>query len=116
MLARFKNACQCGTPKCNFHLPGMEKPESSADGASAMDLEDRDPNSLNQHLQHIWCVAPCLRVWKITCAATRSFFTAFVQAIVRPVADAVGYLFNNIRVLNQKLPDGPEKKDDILIV
>jgi len=31
----------------------MEKPESSAEGESAVELEDRDPNSLNQHLQVI---------------------------------------------------------------
>ncbi|XP_015599019.1 caveolin-3-like isoform X2 [Cephus cinctus] len=154
----------------------MEKPESSMGGGSVVDLEDRDPNNLNQHLQvmwddvigepdgirspecawrlsghcfrlsrgccyvflsvlvaplaalclgftfaclafeHIWCVAPCLRVWKITCAATRNFFTAFAQALVRPCADSIGYLFHNVRVFSQRLPDGPDRKDDILVV
>ncbi|XP_053982514.1 caveolin-3-like [Hylaeus volcanicus] len=155
---------------------GMDKPESSTADESNGDLEDRDPNSLNQHLQvmwddvigepegirspecawrlsghcfrlsrgccyvllsvlvapllalclgftfaclafqHIWCLAPCLRVWKITCAATRNFLTALTQAIVRPFMDSIGYLFHNIRVYNQQLPDGPAHKEDVLVV
>ncbi|CAL7940422.1 unnamed protein product [Xylocopa violacea] len=177
MLSRFKGAFRCPVPKCrNFKFPGMEKPESSNGDESNAELEDRDPNDLNKHLQvmwddvigepegirspecawrlsghcfrlsrgccyiflsvlvapllalcfgftfaclafqHIWCLAPCLRVWKITCAATRNFLSAVTQAIVRPVMDSVGYLFHNIRVFNQKLPDGPAHKDDILVV
>lgn len=164
-------------PNCgNFKLPGMDKPASSVEGESAAELEDRDPNSLNQHLQvmwddvigepegirspecawrlsghcfrlsrgccyillsvlvapvlalclgftfaclsfqHIWCVAPCLRVWKITCAATRNFFAAVTQAVIRPCTDSLGYFFHNIRVLNQRLPDGPDRNDDVLVV
>lgn len=175
MLGRLKNSCS--VPSCaSLKIPGMEKPESSAGGESAADLEDRDPNSLNQHLQvmwddvigepegirspecawrlsghcfrisrgccyiflsvlvapllalllgftfaclafqHIWCVAPCLRVWKITCAATRNFFSALTQAVIRPCTESIGYLCNNIRVRSQKLPDGPDRHDDILVV
>ncbi|XP_046745744.1 caveolin-3-like isoform X1 [Diprion similis] len=159
-----------------FHVAGMEKPDSSMGGGSVIELEDRDPNNLNQHLQvmwddvigepdgirspecawrlsshcfrlsrgccyvflsvlvaplaalclgctfaclafeHIWCIAPCLRVWKITCAATRNFCTATVQAVVRPCTESVGYLFHNVRIMNQRLPDGPDRKDDILII
>lgn len=52
MLARFRNSFRCVMPKCPaIHIPGMEKPESSAGGESAAELEDRDPNNLNQHLQ-----------------------------------------------------------------
>lgn len=52
MLARIRNSFHCGMPKCpTIRIPGMEKPESSAEGESAVELEDRDPNSLNQHLQ-----------------------------------------------------------------
>jgi len=54
MLARIRNSFYCGMPKCpTIRIPGMEKPESSAEGESAVELEDRDPNSLNQHLQVI---------------------------------------------------------------
>ncbi|XP_014478854.1 PREDICTED: caveolin-3-like [Dinoponera quadriceps] len=177
MLARFRNSFRCGVPKCpTLRIPGMEKPESSAEGESGAELEDRDPNSLNQHLQvmwddvigepegirspecawrlsghcfrlsrgccyvllsvlvapllalclgftfaclafqHIWCVAPCLRVWKITCAAMRNFLAAVTQAIIRPVMEAMGYLCHNIRIFNQKLPDGPYQKEDLLVV
>ncbi|XP_031847719.1 caveolin-3 isoform X1 [Nomia melanderi] len=177
MLARIRRAFNCTLPKCgNFKFPGMEKAGSSVADESNADLEDRDPNSLNQHLQvmwddvigepegirspecawrlsghcfrlsrgccyvllsvliapllalcfgftfaclsfqHIWCVAPCLRVWKITFAAMRNFLATVTQAVVRPVMDSLGYMFHNIRVYNQKLPDGPHKKDDLLVV
>ncbi|XP_029164605.1 caveolin-3-like isoform X1 [Nylanderia fulva] len=176
MLARLRNF-RCRVPKCPaIRIPGMEKPESSAGGESVIELEDRDPNSLNQHLQvmwddvigepegirspecawrlsghcfrlsrgccyvllsvlvapllalclgftfaclafqHIWCVAPCLRVWKITCAAMRNFLAAVTHAIVRPVMEAMGYLCHNIRIFNQRLPDGPYHKEDLLVV
>ncbi|XP_015126089.1 caveolin-3 isoform X1 [Diachasma alloeum] len=158
----------------DIECPMMEKPSSSVN--SIVDLEDRDPNGLNEHLQvmwedvigepdgirspecawrlsghcfrlsrgccyiflsiliapivalflgftfaclsfqHIWCIAPCLRVWKISCAATRAFFTGFTHALVRPCTESIGYLFHNVRIHNQKLPDGPQLKDDALIV
>ncbi|XP_012278879.1 caveolin-3-like [Orussus abietinus] len=177
MFSRLKSVFQCTAIKQNFRIPGLEKQENSSIGdGSVGELEDRDPNNLNRHLQtmwsdiigepesirspecawrlsshcfrlsrgccyvflsvlvapvaalclgvtfaclafqQIWCVAPCLRVWKITCAATRDFFSAFTQALVRPCADSIGYLFNNIRVSNQRLPDGPDRKDDILML
>ncbi|XP_011157539.1 caveolin-3 isoform X1 [Solenopsis invicta] len=177
MLARVRNSLLCGMPKCpTIRIPGMEKPESSAGGESAGELEDRDPNSLNQHLQvmwddvigepegirspecawrlsghcfrlsrgccyillsvlvapllallfgfmfaclafqHIWCLAPCLRIWKITCAAMRNFLAAVTQAIIRPLMEGLGYLCYNIRIFNQRLPDGPLQKEDLLIV
>jgi hypothetical protein len=55
-------------------------------------------------------------VWKITCAATRNILAAVTQAIVRPIMEAMGYFCHNIRVFNQKLPDGPYQKDDLLVV
>ncbi|XP_032456149.1 caveolin-3-like isoform X2 [Nasonia vitripennis] len=154
----------------------MEKPESSMGDDSRVDLEDRDPHRLNQHLQviweevvgepdgirspecawrlsghcfrlsrgccyvllsvlvapiialclgltfaclafeHIWCIGPCLRVWRITCSATRNFCTALVQSVVRPCTDSLGYFFYNIRVLNQRLPDANDHKEDVHIV
>ncbi|XP_034943730.1 caveolin-3-like isoform X2 [Chelonus insularis] len=66
--------------------------------------------------QHIWCIAPCLRIWKISCAATRSFFTACTHALVRPCTESLGYMFNNVRIFNQKIPDGQYHKEDALIV
>ncbi|TGZ52093.1 Glutaryl-CoA dehydrogenase [Temnothorax longispinosus] len=55
MLGRFRNSFRCGMPKCpTIRIPGMEKPESSAAAESAEELEDRDPNNLNQHLQVMW--------------------------------------------------------------
>ncbi|KAH0549132.1 caveolin-3-like isoform X1 [Cotesia glomerata] len=160
----------------NRLLPPMEKPGSSIGPESSAELEDRDPNNLNHHLQvqwddvvgepdgvrspecawrlsghcfrlsrgccyiflsiliapilalflgftfaclsfqHIWCIAPCLRVWKISCAATRTFFTAFTHAIVRPCTESLSFFFHNVRIFNQRLPDGPHLKEDALIV
>ncbi|OXU20058.1 hypothetical protein TSAR_014350 [Trichomalopsis sarcophagae] len=234
MRSCVKDAFQCPAIRQNFTISGMEKPESSMGDDSRVDLEDRDPHRLNQHLQviweevvgepdgirspecawrlsghcfrlsrgccyvllsvlvapiialclgltfaclafegyvlqrrdrvpttvlplayayhcrqehtsgvfidacllfrnvhtllsfksanptprfiHIWCIGPCLRVWRITCSATRNFCTALVQSVVRPCTDSLGYFFYNIRVLNQRLPDVNDHKEDVHIV
>ncbi|CAB0034173.1 unnamed protein product [Trichogramma brassicae] len=104
-------------PKCpaNFKFPGMDKTESSMEENS--DFEDRDPGRLNQHMQHIWCIVPCLRAWRISCMAVRHFCTAATQALVRPCTEALGYVFHQVRVMNQKLPDTYEiNRDDVHII
>ena len=51
-MSRFRRMFKCSLPKChNFRFPAMEKPESSTGDESNVELEDRDPNSLNKHLQ-----------------------------------------------------------------
>ncbi|XP_011501456.1 PREDICTED: caveolin-3-like [Ceratosolen solmsi marchali] len=154
----------------------MEKPTSSMEDDSNIDLEDRDPNRLNRHIQvfweevigepegvrspecawrlsrhcfrlskgccyvlltvliapllalclgltfaclafeHVWCIVPCLRVWRITCSSFRNFWTVLVQSVVLPFTEALGYFFHNVRVFSQKPPDAQERKDDIHIV
>ncbi|XP_014208385.1 caveolin-3-like [Copidosoma floridanum] len=149
---------------------------SSSMGDDSIDLEDRDPHHLNEHVQvswddvigepdgikspecawrlsnycfrlsrnfcyillsvvvapvfalllgltfaclafeHIWCIVPCLRVWRILCLATRNFCSALVQATVRPCTESLGYCFYNLRLLRDKLPDSAGRKDDIRIV
>ncbi|XP_026471885.1 caveolin-3-like [Ctenocephalides felis] len=141
-----------------------------------MDLEDRDPNNLNQHLQvvwddvigepegvrspecawrlteqcfkvsknccyvfltvlfapvaglclgcgfaclafqHIWCVAPCLRVWKISCGACRIICASCAQAVVAPCTEALGYFWSKVKVRHHTLPDGPDHVQDVLIL
>ncbi|KAJ8686599.1 hypothetical protein QAD02_022393 [Eretmocerus hayati] len=66
--------------------------------------------------EHIWCIVPCLRVWRISCSASRNYCTAFVQAVVRPCTESLGYCFNNVRLLNQKLPDITDRKEDVHII
>lgn len=52
MLEGFRRVFKCSLPTChNFHFPGMQKAESSNEDDSNTELEDRDPNSLNKHLQ-----------------------------------------------------------------
>ncbi|XP_019880899.2 caveolin-3-like [Aethina tumida] len=148
----------------------------SKEPSEMVDLEDRDPNTLSQHLQvswdevfgepdtirspecawsvshqcfrlsrnccytclsvlcapiaaflmgitfacisfkHIWCLNPCLRIWKITCASTRNFVAACAQAIVVPCTESFGYFWSQIRVKLQKLPDGNDRKEDVLLI
>uniref|UniRef100_A0ABD2VWW9 Caveolin n=1 Tax=Trichogramma kaykai TaxID=54128 RepID=A0ABD2VWW9_9HYME len=67
--------------------------------------------------EHIWCIVPCLRAWRISCMAVRHFCTAATQALVRPCTEALGYLFHQVRVMNQKLPDTYEiNRDDVHII
>ncbi|CAH1639415.1 unnamed protein product [Spodoptera littoralis] len=76
-------------------------------------LEDRDPNSLNQHVQQIWCTAPCLRCVKIYFASLRTMVQSCMAAIVVPAADAVGHICRHIRVNFRK--DAPEEKDLLIV-
>lgn len=48
MYSRVKHAFPCTALRKNFTISGMDKADSSL---GDMDLEDRDPNRLNQHLQ-----------------------------------------------------------------
>ncbi|XP_023703364.1 caveolin-3-like [Cryptotermes secundus] len=67
--------------------------------------------------QHIWCVAPCLRVCKISCAATRNFLQACTHATVIPFTEALSYFWSRISVKMQKLPEATtERKEDILLI
>lgn len=51
MYSRLSSVFSCPSVFRNIRLPRMEKPTSSMGVDSAIDLEDRDPNNLNQHLQ-----------------------------------------------------------------
>ena len=51
MIFRVREALRCGTTCINFQIPDMDKTDSSIEAGSVADLEDRDPNNLNQHLQ-----------------------------------------------------------------
>ncbi|XP_044010623.1 caveolin-3-like isoform X2 [Aphidius gifuensis] len=155
----------------------MKKSSGSSMGPdSAMDLEDRDPNNLNDHLQvnfnevigepdnirspecawrlsrscfnfskgccyislsifiapicalffglafacmsfqHIWCLGPLFKIWKISCNSVRSFFVVFANSLIRPCMESLGYFFYNIRVQNQKIPDNIHFKNEAFIV
>ncbi|KAJ9579214.1 hypothetical protein L9F63_024678, partial [Diploptera punctata] len=67
--------------------------------------------------EHIWCIAPCLRVHKITCAATRNFLQACTHAVVIPCTEALGFFWSKINVKVQRVPEVTAgNKDDILLI
>ncbi|RZC36167.1 caveolin-3 [Asbolus verrucosus] len=110
----------------------------SKEPSEVMDLEDRDPKTLSQHLQvtwedvigepnsirspecawtHIWCITPCLRVWKISCAAARNFIIALTHAVIIPCTSGCGYFWSEIKVKTQAISGTTEeKKDDVLLI
>ncbi|XP_043466769.1 caveolin-3-like isoform X1 [Leptopilina heterotoma] len=175
MLSKIRGIFRCDTICENFRLSAMEKAESSIDGSVA-DLEDRDPNNLNRHIQvtwddiigepegirspecawrlsghcfrlsrgfwyillsvliaplialclgitfacltftQVWCCVPFVRIFRILFAPIRVFITIIIQAVLRPIFESIGYLCYNIRIFNQRLPDGPDRKDDMILI
>jgi len=62
--------------------------------------------------QHIWCMTPCLRTWKINCAFVRTCMTIGLAATCGPCAEICGLYFSKVRVRYQRMPDaGGEDKD-----
>ncbi|KAK5639083.1 hypothetical protein RI129_011575 [Pyrocoelia pectoralis] len=51
--------------------------------------------------EHIWCVNPCLRIWKISCAAIKIFIASCTQAFIAPICDAMGRFWSGIKVRTQ---------------
>ena len=66
-------------------------------------------------LQHIWCMGPFLRTWKINCAFFRTCFTVCMAATCGPCAEACGLYFAKIKVRYQKLPES-DGDEDIMAV
>ena len=67
--------------------------------------------------QHIWCLGPCLRTWKINCAFFRTFTTVCMAASCGPCAETCGLYFAKIKVRYQRLPDsdGGDHKDIMIV-
>ncbi|XP_060517391.1 caveolin-2-like [Cylas formicarius] len=66
--------------------------------------------------QYIWCLNPCLRLWKISCGATRNFVKGVTNGIVIPCAEACGYVLSQIRVRTSVMSDEKEENVEFLIV
>ncbi|XP_025833842.1 caveolin-3-like [Agrilus planipennis] len=64
--------------------------------------------------KHIWCTAPCLRVWKITCTATRSFVTPCMEAITVPFCESIGTFWSQIKIRKQNLLPDISRKDEVI--
>ena len=65
--------------------------------------------------QHIWCMGPCLRTLKINCAFFRTCTTVCLAGTCGPCAEACGLYFAKIKVRYQRLPDGEEEKDIMVV-
>lgn len=65
--------------------------------------------------QHIWCMGPCLRTWKINCAFVRACCTVGLAGCCGPCAESCGLYFAKIKVRYQRLPDGEEDKDIMIV-
>jgi len=65
--------------------------------------------------QHIWCMGPCLRTWKINCAFFRTVFTVCMAASCGPCAESCGLYFAKIKVRYQRVPDSDGEKDIMLV-
>ena len=50
------------------------------------------------NFQHIWCLAPCLRTWKINCSFTRAVCTVFCAACCGPCSETCGLYFSKVYV------------------
>ncbi|TRY62531.1 hypothetical protein TCAL_06295 [Tigriopus californicus] len=68
------------------------------------------------HFQHIWCIGPFLRSWKINCSFVRSCLSIGLAASCGPCAETCGLYFSKIKVRYQRLPDRDHDEKDIMVV
>ncbi|XP_064109849.1 caveolin-3-like isoform X2 [Macrobrachium nipponense] len=54
---------------------------------------------------HVWCVGPCLRMWKINMATLKKFWEAWLYAVCLPMFETCGMCCAKASVKYQKLPD-----------
>jgi len=47
---------------------------------------------------HIWCCVPTIKTYEICCGCFKGFWMAYLDCCLRPLYEAAGYLFYNIRV------------------
>ena len=67
-------------------------------------------------LQHVWCLGPFLRSYKINGAFIHACCTIGLTSYCAPVMETCGLLLGKIKVKYQRLPDGKEKEDMFYIV
>ena len=60
-------------------------------------------------------MGPCLRTWKINCAFVRACCTVGLAGCCGPCAESCGLYFAKIKVRYQRLPDGEEDKDIMVV-
>lgn len=60
--------------------------------------------------QQVWCVGPCLRLWKINMATVKRFWETWLLAVCSPICDVCGICFSKAKVRYQKLPDSNDQE------
>ncbi|XP_069991264.1 caveolin-1 isoform X2 [Penaeus vannamei] len=58
----------------------------------------------------VWCVGPCLRLWKINMATVKRFWETWLLAVCSPICDVCGICFSKAKVRYQKLPDSNDQE------
>uniref|UniRef100_T1J0E9 Caveolin n=1 Tax=Strigamia maritima TaxID=126957 RepID=T1J0E9_STRMM len=53
--------------------------------------------------QHVWCVGPFFREWKLRCHVLRNFFRITLSSICGPCCETCGLIFSQIRIRQQKM-------------
>ncbi|XP_068201850.1 caveolin-3-like [Palaemon carinicauda] len=53
----------------------------------------------------VWCVGPCLRLWKINMATLKKFWEAWLYAVCMPMFETCGMCCAKANVKYQKVPD-----------
>ena len=76
----------CGTEFCMLGLQ-CELNNKHAQGS---------PQFLICPRQHIWCLGPCLRTWKINCSFVRACCTVCMAAGCGPCAETCGLYFSKV--------------------
>ena len=76
----------CGTEFCMLGLQ-CELNNKHAQGS---------PQFLICPCQHIWCLGPCLRTWKINCSFVRACCTVCMAAGCGPCAETCGLYFSKV--------------------
>ena len=76
----------CGTEFCMLGLQ-CELNNKHAQGG---------PQFLICPCQHIWCLGPCLRTWKINCSFVRACCTVCMAAGCGPCAETCGLYFSKV--------------------
>ena len=79
-------------------------------------IHTRKNKILFPYLQHVWCLGPFLRSYKINGAFIHACCTIGLTSYCAPVMETCGLLLGKIKVKYQRLPDGKEKEDMFYIV
>ena len=106
----------CRNPFCLSSLSGKSLMNMKACVASTCLIYTWWIKAPFPYLQHVWCLGPFLRSYKINGAFIHACCTIGLTSYCAPVMETCGLLLGKIKVKYQRLPDGKEKEDMFYIV